>query len=113
MDLEEDSLEANVTIQEFLIWLSGGLGSSLVISYFAERIERFRKLDLDIKKLYKTIWASALAVISYVVYTYVPVDFWTLISPYWQVVLGVILVNYGVEIFHLFDKKVAKETTSL
>jgi len=101
-----------VTIQEFIIWLSGGLGSSLVVSYFAERIEWFKKLDLDTKKLYKTIWASVLAVASYVVYTYVPAEFWTVISPYWQVVLGVIIVNYGVEIFHLFDKKVAKETTS-
>lgn len=102
-----------MTVQEFMVWLSGGLGSSLVVSYFAERIERFRELEVDTKKLYKTIWASVLAVVSYLVYEYVPVTFWEAISPYWQVVLGVIIVNYGVEIFHLFDKKVAKETTSV
>ena len=97
-----------MSINEFLIWLTGGLGSSLVFSYLAERWEAFQNLQPATKKLYKTIGASAIAIISYLAITYVPVDFWQALSPYWELVLGVIAVNYGVEVFHWFDKYVAK-----
>ena len=98
-----------MSINDFLIWMYGGLGSSLVFSYFAERWERFQMLSSDQRKLYKTIGASLVAIVSYLAITYVPVDFWTLLSPYWELVLGVIAVNYGVEMFHLFDKNLAKK----
>ena len=48
---------------------------------------------------------SGVAILAYVTYTYVPVEVWVMLTPYWQLVLGVIAANYGVEVFHFFDKK--------
>jgi len=94
--------------QEFLVWLSGGLGASLVVSYLAERWAWFQYQLPSNKILLKTVAASVLAVVAYLVYTHVPVDFWSLIDPYWQIVLAVIATNYGVEVFHFFDKKLVE-----
>ena len=94
-------------MREFLIWLSGGLGASTVFSYLAERWSWFQLQSPDNKKLYKTVGASLLALASFGMYTYVPTEFWMSLDPFWKVVLGVIAVNYGVEVFHWFDKKVS------
>jgi hypothetical protein len=39
------------------------------------------------------------------VYTFVPAEFWVMLSPYWQIVVGVITVNYGTRIFHEYDRQ--------
>ena len=35
---------------------------------------------------------------------YVPAEVWTMLSPYWQLVVAVITVNYGTQVFHKYDK---------
>lgn len=97
-----------MSIQEFLVWLSGGLGATIVASYIAERLDWFQSKTAEAKKLIKTIGASLVAVLAYVTYQYVPAEVWSVLTPYWQIVLGVVVVNYGVEVFHYFDGKVAK-----
>lgn len=97
-----------MSIQEFLVWLSGGLGATMVASYVAERSVWFQSLASEVKKFYKTVAAVVIAVLAYVTYTYVPVEVWVALSPYWQLLLGVIAVNYGTEAFHYFDKNLAK-----
>jgi len=97
-----------MSIQDVLVWLFGGVGASAVFSYLAERWEWFQSLTVDTKKVYKTVGASVIAILAFVAYTYVPVSYWEVLSPYWQVVVGVIAVNYGVEVFHFFDKKLVK-----
>jgi len=96
-----------VTIQEFLVWLSGGLGATMVASYVAERSAWFQTLTSEAKKLTKTLASIVVAILAYVTYTYVPAEVWVSLSPYWQLALGVIAVNYGTEVFHYFDRKVA------
>ena len=91
-------------ISEFLLWLASGLGATFIFSYFAERWEWFLNLRQDTKRLYSTIGASLLAIVAYVTVTYVPVEFWVAISPYWQIVVGVIINNYGTQVFHKYDK---------
>lgn len=94
-----------MSIQEFLLWLTSGLGASFVFSYFAERWEGFQSLSKDTRKLWATIGASALAILAYLVYTYVPAEVWVTLSPYWQLVVAIITVNYGTEVFHKYDKE--------
>lgn len=94
-----------MSIVEFLLWVASGLGSSAVFSYIAERWAWFQSLKSDTKKLVKTVGASALAILAYVTVTYVPADIWVLLSPYWQLIVGVVLVNYGTEVFHQYDKE--------
>ena len=94
-----------MSIYEFLVWLSGGIGATLVASYFAERSAWFQMLEFQTKKLYKSLFASGVAILAYVTYTYVPSEVWVVLTPYWQLVLGVVAANYGVEVFHFFDKK--------
>lgn len=96
-----------MSIQEFLVWLSGGLGATLVASYVLERVAWFQALSVGAKKLYKTIGSAVIAILAYLTYEYVPADVWVALTPYWQVVLSAIAVNYGVEVFHWFDGKVA------
>lgn len=96
-----------MTIQEFLVWLSGGLGATMVASYVAERSAWFQTLTSEAKKLTKTLASIVVAILAYVTYTYVPAEVWVSLSPYWQLALGVIAVNYGTEVFHYFDRKVA------
>lgn len=97
-----------MSIQEFLLWVSGGLGASAIASYFLERWNKFTTLPSDIKLAVKTLGASLLAILAYVTYTYVPVEVWVVLTPYWQIVLGVFTINYGVEVFHWFDKRLVK-----
>lgn len=97
-----------MSIQEFLVWLSGGVGATLVASYILERLAWFQSLSSEAKKLYKTVGSSLVALLAYLTYEYVPAEVWTSLTPYWQLVLGTIAVNYGVEVFHWFDRKVAE-----
>lgn len=94
-----------MSIQEFLLWLMSGLGASFVFSYIAERWAWFQDLPADAKKLYSTIGSAVLAILAYVVYTYVPAEVWVLLSPYWQLVVAVVTVNYGTQVFHFYDRK--------
>lgn len=94
-----------MSIQEFVLWLAGGLGSTFVFSYIAERWAWFQSLKADTKTLVSTIGASVLAVLAYVVITYVPAEVWVLLSPYWQIIVGVVTVNYGQQVFHKYDKE--------
>ena len=93
-----------MSIQEFLLWLMSGLGASFVFSYVAERWAWFQSQSVDAKKLYSTVGSAVLAILAYVVYTYVPAEVWVLLSPYWQLVVAVITVNYGTQVFHDYDK---------
>lgn len=97
-----------MSIQDFLLWLASGLGSSAIMSYIMERLEWFQNLVSDKKRLYATVGASVISILSFLTLKYVPAEVWDLLSPYWQLVLGVIAVNYGVEVFHFFDKKLLK-----
>lgn len=94
-----------MTIQEFLLWLMSGLGASFVFSYLAERWAWFQELASDTKKLYSTAGSAVIAILSYVVYTYVPAEVWVMLSPYWQLVVAVVTVNYGTQVFHSYDRK--------
>lgn len=94
-----------MSIVEFLLWVASGLGASSVFSYFAERWEWFQTLKADAKKLVATVGASVLAVTAYAVVTYVPAEFWVLLTPYWQIIIGVVIVNYGTQVFHNYDKE--------
>jgi hypothetical protein len=91
--------------KEFFVWLASGLGSSFVVSYFAERWMWFQSLESEQRKIWSTFGASVLAILSYLVYTFVPAEFWVMLSPYWQIVVGVITVNYGTRIFHEYDRQ--------
>lgn len=93
-----------MSIQEFLMWLAGGLGSTFVFSYIAERWAWFQSLKSDTKKMLATVGSSLIAVLAYVTFTYVPVSFWEVVSPYWQIVVAVIATNYGTQVFHKYDK---------
>ncbi len=95
-------------MQELLMWLFGGLGATAVVSYLAERSASFQLLDTATKQMYKTVGATLIAVSAFALYTYVPAEFWATINPYWQVAVGVISVNYGTEVFHAFDRTLAK-----
>jgi len=92
-------------IKEFLVWVASGLGATSVFSYFAERWAWFQKLATDTKKLVSTVSASVLAILAYVIVTYVPAEVWVVLSPYWQIVVGVVVINYGTQVFHSYDKE--------
>ena len=100
-----------MSITDFLVWLSGGLGSTFIFSYIAERWAWFQAQKVNTKKFISTIGASILAILSYVTFTYVPSEVWVSLSPYWQIILGVIAINYGNQMFHQYDKELpsAKE----
>jgi hypothetical protein len=97
-----------MSIVEFLMWLSGGVGATLVMSYIAERWEWFQSLSTEQKKLGKTFGATVIAIGAFLTFTYVPPEVWEMLTPYWQILLAVITANYGVEVFHFFDKRVAR-----
>ena len=97
-----------MSIVGFLTWLATGLGASFVASALAERSKWFQFLTYENKKLYVTIGASVLAVLAYITVTYVPMNVWAVLTPYWQLVVGVIAVNYGTLFFHKFDKEIAQ-----
>lgn len=94
-----------MSIQEFLLWLMSGLGASFVFSYVAERWAWFQELSVEAKKLYATVGSSVLAILAYVTYTYVPSEVWVALSPYWQLVVVIVTVNYGTQVFHRYDKE--------
>lgn len=98
-----------MSIQDFLVWLSGGVGATLVASYIAERSAQFQTLDSEVKKFSKTVASALVAIVAYLTYTYVPAEVWVVLSPYWQIILAVVATNYGVEVFHWFDRKLVKE----
>lgn len=97
-----------MSITDFILWLMSGLGASMAFSYFAERQKWFQELPSDLKKFWATVGASGVAMLAYVLYVYVPVMVWEMLSPYWQIVVAVVTVNYGTQVFHRYDKSTLK-----
>lgn len=93
---------------EFLTWLFSGVGAIAVISYIAERSKWFNDLDTETKKTYKAVASTLVALAAYALSVYVPAEVWVVLDPYWKVIVAVISLNYGVEVFHAFDKKLKK-----
>ena len=93
-----------MSITDFVLWVMSGLGASMVFSYVAERQKWFQDLDVESKKFWATVGASGVSVLAYVLYVYVPAEVWAMLSPYWQLVVAVITVNYGTQVFHKYDK---------
>lgn len=91
-------------LYELFVWLTGA-GAIVVSSYFAERYWRFQQLTSYAKKAWKTVVASVVAILAFLTVQYVPADFWSILDPYWKLVFGAIVANYGAEWFHFFDKK--------
>jgi hypothetical protein len=89
---------------EFLTWLFSGAGAIAVVSYLAERSQWFSGLDTETKKHYKTLTSTVIALAAYALSVYVPADFWVMLDPYWKIAVGVLGLNYGVEVFHAFDR---------
>ena len=94
-----------MSVTDLLTWLFGGLGASLVVSYIFERWNWFQRQSFDLKKLLTTISASVLAILAFIVFTYVPPEFWVSISPYWQIIVAIVTTNYGTQVFHKYDKE--------
>lgn len=91
-------------LYDLFVWLTG-FGATLVASYFAERSVRFQALSEEAKRAWKTVLASTTAIASFLIIQYVPAEFWLVLAPYWKLVFGVIVANYGTDWFHFFDKK--------
>lgn len=96
-----------MTILDGLIWLTGA-GALFVVSKAVEKWAWFQDLEAETKQLLATVLASAVAVIAYILQVYVPVEFWEVLTPYWTLIVGIVSMNYGLELFHKFDKNVGK-----
>lgn len=93
-----------MTPQDFLQWLASGLGANVVVSYLAERWAWFQSLTSEGRKWISAVFTALVAIAAYAVLTYVPADFWVLISPYWQIVVAVAGMYVGTQVFHGLDR---------
>lgn len=96
-----------MTILDALIWLTGA-GALFIVSKAVEKWAWFQDLESETKQFLATVLATAVALIAYALQVYVPADFWVALTPWWTIAVGIVSMNYGLELFHKFDKSVSK-----
>jgi hypothetical protein len=90
--------------QEFLQWLASGLGANVVVSFLVERWPWFQNLASDTKKFLSIVGTAVIALAAYGIMIYVPATFWASINPYWQIIVAVVGMFVGTQVFHKFDR---------
>jgi hypothetical protein len=97
-----------MSVTDFLQWLASGLGANVVFSYLAERWPWFQAKSADAKTWLSIACTAVIAIGAYATLTYVPSSFWTLISPYWMIVVGAVGMYLGTQFYHNVDKTSTK-----
>lgn len=93
-----------MSLMDFLVWISVSGGNTMIASWLLERSNWFQSKAADVKKYIFFGLSALLAVSSYLITRYVPVDFLTVLTP----IFSILYVTWGSvflgEVFHKFDK---------
>ncbi len=89
--------------KEFLLWLASSAGSAAALSFIAERLPSFQKLDPGRKAAVHLGGSLAIALAAYGVLTYVPPETLKAITPVFQLVAGVVGAWIANQIAHKTD----------
>jgi hypothetical protein len=93
-----------MSLNEFLIWLSSAGGNIALVSWILERSSWFGALESDVKEYVLVAFSIVVAVLGYVVLTYVPVETLTMLAPYFTIVYAAISTVILGKTFHKIDK---------
>jgi hypothetical protein len=91
-------------LQGLFNWMIYSGGAILVASWALERITAFQAQLPEVKKTISMVVSAVLAVMAYAVITYVPPNVFEAINPWFQVVLGTVILYGGSQVVHRLTK---------
>lgn len=83
-----------MTLVEALVWLAsaaGTVGVGTVLAPWLERIEWFQALGSDTKRVVVISISIGVGLLAHVALTYVPVDVFEALGPYWTIIFNSIV----------------------
>lgn len=92
-----------MTLQEFLVWLSG-VGAVALVSWLFERFKWFQNADPQKKQMIFFGVCAAVAVSAQCVNLYVPVEVLNQIAPYFATIASIFIYLFLGEQFHAATK---------
>ena len=92
---------------ETLTWLSG-LGSAVagaaLVSLLAEHWAWFQRLPPTGKLVLQVAASALIALLAFLVVTFVPPEVLALMAPYWRVIFGAVVAALGNQLWHKATK---------
>lgn len=92
-----------MNLVEFLTWLATGGGAAVGLAFILERWPKFQSFTVVQKSLGTLLGTTLVALLAYVVLTYVPKEILNQIAPYFMVVAGVVTTWLSSQMGHAVD----------
>jgi hypothetical protein len=92
-----------MNLNQFLLWLASGGGAAIVLAFVLERIPAFCVLSSDMKSWINLGGTVVLAMLAYVVLTYVPANILDAVAPFFTVVAAVFVSWLAGQAAHSVD----------
>jgi hypothetical protein len=93
-----------MSLNEFLIWMASSGGNVSIASWIFERIPAFQALQSNAKQMIFFATSFLLALISYLVLTYVPAQVLEQLAPIFSLVYVTFSTLFVGSLFHQIDK---------
>ncbi len=91
-------------LKDFLVWVYSG-GAIVMCSWIFERWDKFQELDSHMKEYLFFGLAAIFSMISYAVFTYLPVNVLEAMTPYFTILASVFVTVFIGKAFHKVDRK--------
>ena len=91
-------------IPTMLIWIVNGTGALLIASWLLDKIPAFGTLQPNVKSAINLGVALVLALGSYAALTYIPPSYIDLAAPWFTVIMTVVLMYSGQQVYHAVTK---------
>ena len=92
-------------LNEFLTWLATGAGAVAAFSFLVELIPAWDLIDSSEKRVYSAAGSVVVAMLAFVGLQYIPADVIALVDPYFKLIVGVLTIHFGGQVFHQATKK--------
>jgi hypothetical protein len=92
-------------LNQFLVWLFGGGGAIVAVSFVAERIPQFQALTSQVKQIVMFVACALVSCGAYAVVTFVPANIMSQIVPWFGIVASTFVTLFVSKNFHQVDKQ--------
>jgi hypothetical protein len=94
-----------MTLPAFLMWVLNSGGSISIVSWILERVKFYQSLASDVKQYVFYGASVVVAILAYLILTFIPAHLLTVIAPVFSILYGTFITVFLGQMFHRVDKK--------
>jgi hypothetical protein len=94
-----------MSLTEFVIWLSSGVGNAVIASSILENLQWYQDLEAQNKKNVFISFSVVLALAGYAFLVYVPKETIEALTPWFGLIYATVAAQVGGTAYHMLTKK--------